>query len=129
VAALERVAHAIAVHDVPYSRFTARQEHIYRQAPHLTEVLKAADCMDRYRLPLKRWWPDTARLSIEVPDWLPPAPADGPAVALSRAPCSSGRGRSCAACAGGGTAGRGLHGAGSYSCGGLCTGRRLTVSG
>ncbi|MFF8932292.1 hypothetical protein ACF1AO_34070 [Streptomyces longwoodensis] len=72
-AALERAAHAIAVHDVPYSRFTARQEHTYRQAPHLTDVLKAADCMDRYRLPLKRWWPDTTRLRIELPDWLLPA--------------------------------------------------------
>ncbi|MEV5434113.1 hypothetical protein [Streptomyces sp. NPDC052701] len=72
-AVLERAAQAIAVHDVPYSRFTVHQEHAYRQAPHLTDVLKAADCMDRYRLPLRRWWPDTTRLRIAVPDWLPPA--------------------------------------------------------
>ncbi|GAA3982914.1 hypothetical protein GCM10022384_34710 [Streptomyces marokkonensis] len=70
---LHRAAQAIAVHDVPYDRFTARQERAYRHAPHLVDVLKAADCLDRYRLPLKRWWPDTTRLRIPVPDWLPPA--------------------------------------------------------
>ncbi|MER8090718.1 hypothetical protein ACFVZR_37005 [Streptomyces sp. NPDC058316] len=72
-AALHRAAAAIAVHDVPYDRFTMRQERAYRDAPHLVDVLKAADCLDRYRLPLQRWWPDTTRLRIPVPDWLPPA--------------------------------------------------------
>ncbi|MET7622283.1 hypothetical protein [Streptomyces sp. NPDC005408] len=71
-AAMHRVAAAIAVHDVPYDRFTERQERAYREDPHLVDVLKAADCLDRYRLPLKRWWPDTSRLRIPVPDWLPP---------------------------------------------------------
>jgi hypothetical protein len=28
--------------------------------------------MDRYRLPLTRWWPDPSRLRIAVPDWLHP---------------------------------------------------------
>jgi hypothetical protein len=72
-ASLHRAAEAIAMHDVPYDRFTARQEHAYREAPHLVDVLKAADCLDRYRLPLQRWWPDMTRLRIPVPDWLPPA--------------------------------------------------------
>ncbi|MFJ9719955.1 HD domain-containing protein [Streptomyces sp. NPDC101213] len=72
-ASLQRAAEAVAVHDVPYGRFTARQERAYRDAPHLVDVLKAADCMDRYRLPLQRWWPDTTRLRIPVPDWMSPA--------------------------------------------------------
>jgi hypothetical protein len=72
-ASLRRAAEAIAVHDVPYDRFTAQQERTYRDAPHLVDVLKAADCLDRYRLPLRRWWPDLTRLRIPVPDWLPPA--------------------------------------------------------
>lgn len=72
-AALHRAAQAIAVHDVPYDHFTARQQRAYQRAPHLVDVLKAADCLDRYRLPLQRWWPDLARLRIPVPDWLPPA--------------------------------------------------------
>ncbi|MEU3298843.1 MULTISPECIES: hypothetical protein [unclassified Streptomyces] len=70
---LHRAAEAIAVHDVPYDRFTVRQERAYRQAPHLVDVLKAADCLDRYRLPHQQWWPDTSRLRIPVPNWLPPA--------------------------------------------------------
>lgn len=72
-AVLRRAATAIALHDVPYDRFTGLQQRSYRASPRLVDVLKAADCLDRYRLPLKRWWPDTARLRIPVPDWLPPA--------------------------------------------------------
>ncbi|NEA60723.1 hypothetical protein G3I60_42815 [Streptomyces sp. SID13666] len=72
-AVLHRATRAIAVHDVPYADFTASQERAYQAAPHLVDVLKAADCLDRYRLPLRRWWPDLARLRIPVPDWLPPA--------------------------------------------------------
>ncbi|MGV9963279.1 hypothetical protein ACWDU3_05070 [Streptomyces olivaceus] len=61
------------MHDVPYDRFTTLQKRAYRQAPHLVDVLKAADCLDRYRLPHTRWWPDLTRLRITVPDWLQPA--------------------------------------------------------
>ncbi|MER7728571.1 hypothetical protein [Streptomyces sp. NPDC096323] len=71
--ALHRAAQAIALHDVPHDQFTADQERAYQQAPHLPDVLKAADCLDRYRLPLHRWWPQTAQLRITVPGWLPPA--------------------------------------------------------
>ena len=55
LALMHRAAEAIAVHDVPYDRFTARQERAYMRAPHLVDILKAADCLDRYRLPLQRW--------------------------------------------------------------------------
>lgn len=72
-ASLCRAAVAVALHDVPYDRFTEEQERAYRDAPHLVDVLKAADCLDRYRLPLQRWWPDLTRLRIPVPGWLPPA--------------------------------------------------------
>ncbi|MFE9921344.1 hypothetical protein ACFYQA_07120 [Streptomyces sp. NPDC005774] len=72
-AALHRAAEAIAVHDVPYDDFTAQQERAYQAAPHLVDILKAADCLDRYRLPLQRWWPDLTRLRTPIPDWLPPA--------------------------------------------------------
>lgn len=71
--ALHRAAEAIAMHDVPYGHFTARQERAYRQDPHIVDILKAADCLDRYRLPLQHWWPDLTRLRIPVPHWLPPA--------------------------------------------------------
>ncbi|MGW2199115.1 hypothetical protein ACWCSH_43130, partial [Streptosporangium sp. NPDC001682] len=34
------------------------------------DLLKAADCLDRYRLPLTHWWPDPSYLRITVPSWL-----------------------------------------------------------
>ena len=61
---------AIGLHDVPYSAFTPEQNHDYQRAPHLTDLLKAADCLDRYRLPLSRWWPDPFQLRILIPAWL-----------------------------------------------------------
>ena len=67
---------AIGLHDVPYEAFTAAQDNAYRQAPHLVDLLKAADAMDRYRLPLTRWWPDPSRLRITVPDRLHPLAFD-----------------------------------------------------
>jgi hypothetical protein len=61
---------AISLHDVPYPSFSRAQHRAYQRAEHLTDLLKAADCLDRYRLPLSRWWPDTSRLRVTVPDWL-----------------------------------------------------------
>ncbi|MEU3904077.1 hypothetical protein AB0F20_09685 [Streptomyces goshikiensis] len=65
-------AAAIAVHNLPYDAFSPDQRTAYQRAPHLTDLLKAADCLDRYRLPLARWWPNLTRLRITVPGWLPP---------------------------------------------------------
>ena len=67
---------AIGLHDVPYSAFTHEQNHDYQRAPHLTDLLKAADCLDRYRLPLTRWWPDPSQLRILIPAWLHPVAFD-----------------------------------------------------
>ncbi|WP_255306213.1 hypothetical protein [Streptomyces sp. Wb2n-11] len=68
----EEAASAIAVHNLPYDAFTPAQHTAYQRAPHLTDLLKAADCLDRYRLPLERWWPNLTHLRMAVPDWLPP---------------------------------------------------------
>ncbi|MGW4490442.1 hypothetical protein [Streptomyces sp. NPDC004376] len=68
----EEAASAIAVHNLPYDAFGPAQHTAYQRAPHLTDLLKAADCLDRYRLPLKRWWPDLTHLRVTVPDWLLP---------------------------------------------------------
>ncbi|WP_329468569.1 hypothetical protein [Streptomyces sp. NBC_01431] len=70
---LHRAATAIALHDVPFAQFTDRQQRAYQASPHLVDVLKAADCLDRYRLPLQRWWPDTSRLRRRLPTWAPAA--------------------------------------------------------
>lgn len=66
----------MALHDIPYGAFSAEQVRVYAQARQFTDLLKTADCLDRYRLPLDRWWPDTTRLRIRVPTWLPPAAFD-----------------------------------------------------
>ncbi|PZT76790.1 MULTISPECIES: hypothetical protein [unclassified Streptomyces] len=68
----EEAAAAIAAHNLPYDAFSPAQRTAYQRAPHLTDLLKAADCLDRYRLPLKRWWPDLTHLRVTVPDWLLP---------------------------------------------------------
>ncbi|WP_327591370.1 hypothetical protein OHA25_60575 (plasmid) [Nonomuraea sp. NBC_00507] len=69
-------AKAISLHDIPYGDFTPAQERAYQYAPHLTDVLKAADCLDRYRLPLIRWWPNPSYLRLTVPSWLFPLAFD-----------------------------------------------------
>ncbi|MEU6967459.1 hypothetical protein AB0A71_06935 [Kitasatospora aureofaciens] len=71
-----QAANAIGLHDVPYTAFTTEQNRRYQQAPHLTDLLKAADCLDRYRLPLIRWWPDPSQLRLLVPTWLHPVAFD-----------------------------------------------------
>ncbi|CAM5397499.1 hypothetical protein KAURM247S_07739 [Kitasatospora aureofaciens] len=67
---------AVALHDVPHDAFTDTQASAYRQSPHLVDLLKAADALDRYRLPLRRWWPDPSRLRVALPTWLPPVAFD-----------------------------------------------------
>ncbi|MEU4296662.1 hypothetical protein [Kitasatospora aureofaciens] len=67
---LVQAATAVSLHDVPYERFTVQQNRVYQRAPHLIDLLKAADCLDRYRLPLTRWWPDPSHLRLVPPAWL-----------------------------------------------------------
>ncbi len=72
----QQAASAIGLHDVPYADFTPQQNFAYLRAPHLIDLLKAADCLDRYRLPLARWWPEPSRLRIVIPAWLHPVAFD-----------------------------------------------------
>ncbi|TLS46192.1 hypothetical protein FE633_11085 [Streptomyces montanus] len=65
-------ATAIAVHNLPYDAFSPEHTAGYERTPHLVDLLKAADCLDRYRLPLERWWPAPVRLRVELPSWLGP---------------------------------------------------------
>ncbi|MFJ7909176.1 hypothetical protein [Kitasatospora sp. NPDC096204] len=62
---------AVALHDVPHHAFTADQDRAYWQHQAAVDLLKAADALDRYRLPLARWWPDLGRLRLQVPAWAP----------------------------------------------------------
>lgn len=68
---LDQAVVAPSLHDVPYEAFTPSQSRAYQQGPHLVDLLKAADALDRYRLPSQRWWPGLSRLRATTPDWLP----------------------------------------------------------
>ncbi|MFJ9440816.1 hypothetical protein ACIRRH_02965 [Kitasatospora sp. NPDC101235] len=48
----------------------------YRRHQDAADLLKAADALDRYRLPLTRWWPDPSRVRLSVPAWLHPLAHD-----------------------------------------------------
>ncbi|WP_051713141.1 hypothetical protein [Spirillospora albida] len=58
---LDRAAHAVGLHDGDQP-----------DRDPLVGLLRAADALDRYRLPLARWWPDLSRLTVQVPTWMPP---------------------------------------------------------
>jgi hypothetical protein len=61
---VERIATAIRLHDVPYTAFTAKDEQEHRRAADLCDLLKAADALDRYRLPKLSWWPDPVHVRV-----------------------------------------------------------------
>ncbi|MFH8474813.1 hypothetical protein [Streptomyces sp. NPDC018000] len=53
-----QAATAVRLHDVPYKAFTADDKTDHARAERITDVVKAADALDRYRLPKLKWWPD-----------------------------------------------------------------------
>ncbi|ANW19112.1 hypothetical protein [Streptomyces clavuligerus] len=53
-----QAATAVRLHDVPYEAFTAGDQSDHARAERITDVVKAADALDRYRLPKLKWWPD-----------------------------------------------------------------------
>ncbi|MBB2910590.1 hypothetical protein FHS43_001853 [Streptosporangium becharense] len=69
-------ATAIGLHDISYEAFTPADTRAYERVPLLIDLLKGADCLDRYRLPLQRWWPDLSHLRVPIPGWLQPVAFD-----------------------------------------------------
>ncbi|MGW7446653.1 hypothetical protein [Kitasatospora sp. NPDC054795] len=67
---------AVDLHDTAHHAFTDDQANAHRQHREAADLLKAADALDRYRLPLARWWPDPGRLRLPVPAWLHPVAHD-----------------------------------------------------
>lgn len=53
-----QAATAVRLHDVPYEAFAADDQADHVRAERITDVVKAADALDRYRLPKLTWWPD-----------------------------------------------------------------------
>ncbi|GAA2266809.1 hypothetical protein GCM10010430_59870 [Kitasatospora cystarginea] len=53
-----QAATAIRLHDLPYDTFGADDHADHRRAGRICDLVKAADALDRYRLPKLSWWPD-----------------------------------------------------------------------
>ncbi|MCE7080112.1 YjbH domain-containing protein [Streptomyces sp. ST2-7A] len=66
-ARVAEAATAVRLHDLPYAAFTPADEHDRSTAEAITDLLKAADALDRYRLPKLSWWPDPGRLRVPLP--------------------------------------------------------------
>lgn len=66
-ARLDLMEAAVGLHDVPYAEFSASQWCAYQRAQQYVDLLKAADALDRYRLPRLSWWPDPKLLKVEPP--------------------------------------------------------------
>lgn len=64
------IAIAIELHEIPYHQFSITVQQKYARAALLTDGLKAADALDRYRLPKLKWWLDDSHLKMRLPNWL-----------------------------------------------------------
>ncbi|MFE2496871.1 hypothetical protein [Streptomyces scopuliridis] len=53
-----QAATAVRLHDVPYDAFTTDDRTDHARAERISDVVKAADALDRYRLPKLTWWPN-----------------------------------------------------------------------
>ncbi|MFB7935417.1 hypothetical protein ACFC4C_40630 [Streptomyces sp. NPDC056039] len=74
--AVAQAATSVRLHDVPYAAFTAEDEADYSRAREISDLVKAADALDRYRLPKLSWWPDTRHVRVEGFDQLRAAAFD-----------------------------------------------------
>nr|WP_239081149.1 hypothetical protein [Streptomyces coelicoflavus] len=54
-----QAATAVRLHDIPYEEFEAANKADHARAERITDLVKAADALDRYRLPKLKWWPDS----------------------------------------------------------------------
>ncbi|MGW6195392.1 hypothetical protein ACWF0M_04505 [Kribbella sp. NPDC055110] len=55
---------------MPYAEFSREQLDRYERWPAVIDVIKAADALDRYRLPKLKWWPDPSRMRLQPPSWM-----------------------------------------------------------
>ncbi|AXI78959.1 hypothetical protein [Peterkaempfera bronchialis] len=65
-----QAATAIRLHDLPYDAFNADDRADHGRAELICDLVKAADALDRYRLPTLRWWPDARHVREHAFDQL-----------------------------------------------------------
>ncbi|WP_079046142.1 hypothetical protein [Carbonactinospora thermoautotrophica] len=67
---IRQAAVAIRLHEIPYAEFTPVDETDHATARTVSDLLKTADALDRYRLPKLKWWPDDRFVRVVAPDRL-----------------------------------------------------------
>ncbi len=65
---IDEIYYAILFHDLPYKKIVENK--FYKNCKTLTNILKTADALDRYRLPSLRLWFKNRLVSIIPPDFL-----------------------------------------------------------
>lgn len=63
---IDAASTAVRLHEVPYAAFTADDAADHARTQHITDLLKSADSLDRYRLPKLSWWPDSSLIRTAV---------------------------------------------------------------
>lgn len=66
----QTAAVAVRLHEVPYVDFTDHDTTDHAAAEAVSDLLKTADALDRYRLPKRTWWPRNEFLHVIAPSWL-----------------------------------------------------------
>ncbi|MFD9413306.1 hypothetical protein ACFWC9_01060 [Streptomyces goshikiensis] len=59
-------ATAVRLHDLPYEAFSEDDHADHARSEVICDLLRAADALDRYRLPKLSWWPDPAQVRCEA---------------------------------------------------------------
>ncbi|MFA5742642.1 MAG: HD domain-containing protein [Candidatus Paceibacterota bacterium] len=59
---IEEISTAVKLHEIPCNLL--EKENFYIKHRYITDILKTADALDRYRLPKIKWWIDEKRLAI-----------------------------------------------------------------
>jgi hypothetical protein len=67
---LRKAMAAIRLHEIPYAAFSDRDREDHAHTAQVTDLLKTADALDRYRLPKIKWWPNDDLLRAVPPPWL-----------------------------------------------------------
>lgn len=63
-------ATAVRLHDLPYTYFSEDDITDHARTERITDLLKTADALDRYRIPKHAWWPRHEYLRVIPPPWL-----------------------------------------------------------
>lgn len=71
-----KAATAARLHEVPYEAFSADDRADHARFARVCDLVKAADALDRYRLPKLSWWPDARHVRESAFEQLKPLAFD-----------------------------------------------------